>query len=76
MRSEPITVYVSKGCPYCEKVIAYLEECNASFEVKNVSEDDTAFKEWKSINPMGTPLTVKGDRQVLGFSAEKLDALV
>ncbi|ADH99101.1 glutaredoxin family protein [Salisediminibacterium selenitireducens] len=76
MISEPITVYISKGCPYCEKVIAHLEEHDATFQVKNVSEDDDAFKEWKSINPMGTPLTVKGDRQVLGFSAEKLDALI
>lgn len=76
MNNETIVVYISKGCPYCDKVIAHLEEHDARFQVKNVSENDDAFKEWKSINPMGTPLIVKGERQVLGFSAEKLDALL
>ncbi|AOM83335.1 glutaredoxin family protein [Salisediminibacterium beveridgei] len=76
MSQTDITVYVSKGCTYCEQVITYLEERGASHTIKNVSLDDAAFKEWKTINPMGTPLTVKGEQQVLGFNKDKLDALL
>lgn len=76
MIQDDITVYVSKGCTYCERVIAHLEKRNISFTVKNVSLDDDAFNEWKAINPIGTPLTVKGEHQVLGFNSDKLDALL
>lgn len=76
MNHDEITVYVSKGCTYCEQVITHFKARKVEINIKNVSLDDEAFKEWKKINPMGTPLTVKGERQVLGFNAAKLDELV
>lgn len=33
-----LTLFVKTGCPYCEKVLAYLEKTSIQFETKNISE--------------------------------------
>ncbi|MDG5789506.1 glutaredoxin family protein [Evansella sp. AB-P1] len=73
---DSITVYTSKGCSYCKKVIEILEENEVAFEEKNISLNVDHFKEWKDKEVLGTPATFyKGD-SVIGLDKTKLLELV
>ncbi|MBU9720524.1 MULTISPECIES: glutaredoxin family protein [Bacillaceae] len=71
-----MSVYISKGCSYCEKVIEHLEKNGAPFETKNVSEDPANFREWKDLNVMGTPTVYFEGDMVVGYDPKKLDELI
>lgn len=71
-----VIVYTSKGCPYCEQVIAFLHEHRMKVDERNISENEGHFSEWKSINPIGTPLTLYGEHQVIGFHKKNLQSIV
>ncbi|SES34848.1 glutaredoxin family protein [Salisediminibacterium halotolerans] len=67
-----ITVYISSNCPYCQRVLDYFASEMIEPRVKNISEDQQAYAEWKAINPIGTPLTCVGDNHVVGANKKKL----
>jgi len=71
-----IIVYTSNGCAYCKQVVDFFQGEKIEVEVRNVSESEESFKEWKAINPMGTPLTCYGDHVVIGFHKKNLTAIV
>ena len=44
---EKLTLYYTPYCPYCKKVLNFLEDKNVEIELKNINEDIEAKKELK-----------------------------
>lgn len=40
-----LTLYYKPTCPFCQKVLSAAEELNVSFELKDISVDDSAAAE-------------------------------
>lgn len=71
-----VIVYTSKGCDYCKQVIDFFHGEGIEVDERNISDSQENFKEWKEINPMGTPLTCYEDNIVIGFHKKKLRLIV
>jgi alkyl hydroperoxide reductase subunit F len=69
-----VRVYTTKQCPYCRMVKAYLERRKIPFAEINVSENREAAGEMIRISGQnGVPVTVAGDRVIVGFDAQALN---
>jgi glutaredoxin-like protein NrdH len=77
-----ITVYALSTCPYCHQARALLTEKAADFDVIEVdklegAERDAAVAEVKRLSGAARfPVTVSGERVVVGFDAAGLERLV
>jgi len=69
-----VRVYTTNQCPYCRMVKAYLERRKIPYAEINVSEDAEAAGEMIRISGQnGVPVTVAGDRIIVGFDAQALN---
>ncbi|WP_261179383.1 glutaredoxin family protein [Anaerobacillus sp. CMMVII] len=48
MSSFEVVVYISQGCPYCEKVRTQLNDWGIEYEVRNVSLHKEYFNELRA----------------------------
>lgn len=71
MSSFEVIVYVSTGCPYCEKVKNQLAEWGIEYEVRNVSIHREYFDELREKKVFGTPATYVDGKLILGFQEKK-----
>ncbi len=60
---EKLTLYYTPYCPYCKKVLNFLEDKNVEIELKNINEDIEAKKELKEEGGKGQVpcLFIEGD---------------
>ena len=69
-----VRVYSTKQCPYCRMVKAYLERRKIPFAEIDVSGDAEAAGEMIRISGQnGVPVTVVGDKVIVGFDAQALN---
>ena len=69
-----VRVYTTNQCPYCRMVKAYMERRKIPYAEINVSEDAEAAGEMIRISGQnGVPVTVAGDRIIVGFDAQALN---
>jgi alkyl hydroperoxide reductase subunit F len=69
-----VRVYATKQCPYCRMVKAYLERRKIPFTEIDVSRDAKAAAEMIELSGQnGVPVTVAGDRVIVGFDAQALN---
>jgi len=69
-----VRVYTTTQCPYCRMVKAFLERRKIPFTEINVSKDTKAAAEMIEISGQnGVPVTVAGDRIIVGFDAQALN---
>ena len=78
-----ITVFTTRGCPYCLMLKDYLNSKSICFTEKLVDQDETAKKEMIQISNgfMGVPfiLIIKDDgvkETIIGFDKGKLDQVL
>lgn len=70
-----IKVYSTKTCPWCTKVKDYLKEKGAAYEEVDVSADRAAAMEMvKKSGQMGVPVTQIGEKYIVGYNTEAIDA--
>lgn len=70
-----IKVFSSKTCPWCTKVKEYLEGKGVSFENVDVSTNREAAMEMvKKTGQMGVPVTQIGEKYIVGYNPEAIDA--
>lgn len=50
----------------------FLSRAGQTFEAKNIEEDDRAYDELMALGARAVPVTVIGDRTVIGFNEAKL----
>ena len=58
---------------FCDKVKEYLSQKQILFEDRDVTKDASALPELKKLGFMTTPVTVVGDKVIVGFDVPKLD---
>ncbi|WP_413307893.1 FAD-dependent oxidoreductase [Bacillus sp. 1P10SD] len=76
MEKLEVIVYSSTGCPYCEKVKAFLKEHGIEFEERNASIHKEYFDQLKERKIFGTPATLINGKLVLGFQEKKFNKLL
>jgi len=68
-----VRVYTTTQCPYCRMVKAFLEKRGIPYSEINVSEDREAAGEMIRLSGQnGVPVTIAGDRVIVGFDARAL----
>jgi glutaredoxin-like protein NrdH len=67
-----VIVYSSTNCGYCKQLKSYLEEQNIPFEERNIDENETFREELSRLGMMSVPLTLIGDKQILGFNPNRI----
>ncbi|MGD8188405.1 glutaredoxin family protein [Brevibacillus ginsengisoli] len=65
-------VYSSMNCSYCKQLKTFLEEQNIPYEERNIDENDAYGEELSKLGYMSVPVTVIGDKQVLGFNPARI----
>ena len=71
-----VTVFSSPGCVICARVKDYLARRGVDYVERDVIDDPGAMDELNELGLMTTPVTLVGDRPVIGFDEQKLaDAL-
>ncbi len=58
---------------YCGTLKDYLEEKGVEYTEKNIGTDPQARQELINKGHMGVPVTVIGDKEIVGFDKVKLD---
>ncbi|WP_139491873.1 glutaredoxin family protein [Brevibacillus dissolubilis] len=69
-------VYSSTTCNFCKQVKTYLEENNIPYEERNIDLNDQYGQELHDLGIMSVPLTVIGDKQILGFNPVRIKKAV
>ncbi|WP_029166693.1 glutaredoxin domain-containing protein [Aminiphilus circumscriptus] len=68
-----VKVYSTPTCPWCTKVKEFLQSNGVAYEDIDVSKDREAAMEMvKNTKQMGVPVTVIGDRYIVGFDKDSL----
>lgn len=57
---------------FCTKVKEYLSQKQVSFEDRDITVDPSAISELQKLGFMTTPVTVIGDKVIVGFDPRKL----
>lgn len=58
---------------FCGKVKEYLSQRKIDFEDRDITKDPSAISELQKLGFMTSPVTVIGDKVIVGFDAPKLD---
>ncbi|PYV64571.1 MAG: NrdH-redoxin [Acidobacteria bacterium] len=58
---------------FCTKVKEYLSQKQVAFEDRDITRDPTAISELQKLGFMTTPVTVVGEKVIVGFDQVKLD---
>jgi len=70
-----IKVFSTKTCPWCTKVKEYLQNKGVEFETVDVSANREAAMEMvKKTGQMGVPVTQIGEKYIVGYNPEAIDA--
>ncbi|MBI4236175.1 MAG: glutaredoxin family protein [Chloroflexi bacterium] len=67
-----VVVYVQPDCFGCENVKGFLEKNGVPYIERDISADETAYREFQSLGLPATPVTVVGPRRILGFNRRAL----
>lgn len=67
-----VVVYSSSTCPYCTSLKEYLDKNNVEYVEKNISTDAQARADLMEKGHMGVPVTVIGDKEIVGFDQAKI----
>ena len=71
-----IIVFTTTHCPWCKRVKEYLKQKGFRFREVNVERDPERARELQRRHITGTPFTLIGSHQVLGFDKAKIDKLL
>jgi glutaredoxin-like protein NrdH len=65
-------IYSSAHCHFCKQVKNFMEEQNISYEERNIDENPAYHDELARLGIMSVPLTLIGDKQILGFNPDRI----
>ncbi|WP_126425506.1 glutaredoxin family protein [Brevibacillus marinus] len=69
-------VYTSSTCTFCKQVKQYLQEQNLPYEERNIDENPAYGEELARMGIMSVPLTVIGEKQILGFNPGRIQKAI
>ena len=69
-----VKVFTATGCPYCQKMKAYLDEKGIKYSDINIEKNQSAVEQIISLSgQMGVPVAVIDDKVIVGFDKEAID---
>ncbi len=69
-----VKVYTTSTCPWCTKVKEYLADKGVAYQELDVGNDRQAAREMIELTGQrGVPVTVIGDKIVVGFDEAELE---
>lgn len=72
-----VKVYTSQTCPWCTKVKEFLDNLQVAYTPVDVSADRAAAMELvKKTKQMGVPVTVIGEKFIVGYNPGELEAVL
>ncbi|MDO4561999.1 MAG: glutaredoxin family protein [bacterium] len=72
-----VKVYTSQTCPWCTKVKEFLDNLQVAYTTVDVSADRAAAMELvKKTKQMGVPVTVIGEKFIVGYNPGELEAVL
>lgn len=73
----PITVYTTPTCGFCKMVKQYLKSKEVEFETKDVTSDESAYKEIvDKSGQLGVPVLDIDGTIIVGFDRPKIDLVL
>ena len=74
---EQVTVYTTPTCPWCGKVKEFLGEKGVSFNEIDITKDFAGARQMiERTGQRSVPVTVIGDRTIVGFDREELERVL
>lgn len=70
-----VTVYTLPSCVQCEQTKKTLDKSGISYEVVDLSQDESAYSMVKDLGYQAAPIVIAGDDHWSGFRPDKLSAL-
>lgn len=70
-----ITVYSKPSCVQCTATYRALDNKGLTYEIKDVSQDETALERLKMLGYLQAPVVEVGDQHWSGFRPDKIDQL-
>ena len=67
------TVYSKPSCVQCTATYRYLDSKGATYEILDVSTDDKALEELKTMGFLQAPVVVHEGQKWSGFRPDKID---
>lgn len=72
-----LTVYTTTNCAYCQMVKKFLDLKGKEYKVVNLEEEPERREEaFKLSGAMSVPVTVNGDKVVVGWNPAKMMELI
>lgn len=73
----PVTVYMTRTCPWCDRVKEYLTKNGVKYEEKDVAKDyDAAMEMIKRSGQQGVPVVTTERDVIVGFDQARLARIV
>jgi glutaredoxin 3 len=73
----PVTLYMTKTCPWCDRVKDYLKKNGVAYEEKDVSKDyDAAIEMIRRSGQQGVPVVTTESDVIVGFDQARLARIV
>lgn len=71
-----VTVYTLPSCVQCEQTKKTLDKNGISYEVVDLSQDESAYEMVKALGYQAAPIVIAGDDHWSGFRPALLNALI
>jgi glutaredoxin-like protein NrdH len=68
-----ITVYSKPSCVQCTATYRALDSKGLAYEIKDVSQDEAALEQLKTLGYLQAPVVVYQDQHWSGFRPDKID---
>jgi glutaredoxin len=77
LRTVPITLYTTPGCPHCSRARQWLRHNGIPFEERDIERNPADRRAMTALNPRGSVPTIEVDGQVLvGFNERQVGAAI
>ncbi|MBM7564935.1 glutaredoxin family protein [Paenibacillus sacheonensis] len=71
--TNPVIIYTSTHCNYCKQVKSFLSDRGVTYEERNIDLNDQYGEELWNTGLRSVPVTVVGERSILGFNQVELN---
>ncbi len=65
---EPVILYGTSWCPYCDQTKAFLERNDIPYYEYNIEVSSKGYHQYKQLNGQGTPLLLINNQVIRGYN--------
>ncbi len=69
-----VEIFVTSGCPYCQKLINFLNSNNITFRKYDIENESYGKQLYAQIGGQGVPVTKIGSRVISGYDPDAISA--